>query len=155
MFGAWSSFGGIAAQLNHLSIVLHIATTETIGTAVLYDNLLSAHLEELARSRAERVGAAVDLSPLLSNERRRFKIQAATQTANPPPVEKGKDEGKERKKKKETWLPKKEYLAKLEAGSKAKSDASAASSSKRSRAPSRRGRSPSPNRHRRKRRSFH
>ena len=153
--GAWSSFGGLAAQLNHLSIVLHIATTETIGTALVYDSLLSSHLDELARSRAGRVGDAVDFASLLSNEHHRFKIQAATQTAKPPPAEKGKDKGKGRKKKKETWLPKKEYLAKLEAERKAKADAAAASSAKRSRSPSRRGRPPSPNRHRSKRRSFH
>ena len=47
--GAWSSFGGIAAQFNHLSIVLLLATTENIAPALLYDSLLSAHLEELAR----------------------------------------------------------------------------------------------------------
>ena len=35
--GAWSTFGGLSAQLNHLSIVLHLATTEAIGTALTYD----------------------------------------------------------------------------------------------------------------------
>ena len=45
--GAWACFGGVAAQLNHLSVVLHIATVDAIGVALTYDQLLKAHLEEL------------------------------------------------------------------------------------------------------------
>ena len=46
--GAWACFGGVAAQLNHLSVVLHIATVDAIGVALTYDQLLKAHLEELS-----------------------------------------------------------------------------------------------------------
>ena len=51
--GEWTSFGGIASQFNHISIVLHLATTESIATASIYDSLLSAHLGALALPRAE------------------------------------------------------------------------------------------------------
>ena len=49
--GDWATIGGLSAQLNHLSIVLHLETTEAIGAALTYDQLLKAHLEELARAR--------------------------------------------------------------------------------------------------------
>ena len=42
--GAWSSFGGIASQFAHLSIVLLLATTESVATALIYDALLCANL---------------------------------------------------------------------------------------------------------------
>ena len=121
--GAWSSFGGIAAQLDNLSIILHLATTESITAALLYDGLLSAHLEELARSRVERSAAVIDFSELLSVEQTRFKLQAVAQaTKKDPPVEKGGKGDKKKEKglgpstgKPQGWLPKQEYLAKLAA----------------------------------------
>ena len=70
-----------AAQFNNLSIVLHLATAENIATAVLYDSLLSAHIEELARDRAERATAAVNFAELLPVEQHRFKLQAVSQAA--------------------------------------------------------------------------
>ena len=46
----WIPLGGLADHLNNLSIMLHLATTESISVALAYDSILSAHLEELARS---------------------------------------------------------------------------------------------------------
>ena len=121
--GAWASFGGIAAQLNSVSIILHLATTESIAAALLYDSILSAHLEELARARVERSADTVDFAALLSAEQPRFKLHAIAQAVKPTPVN---DAQKDKKLKKEQdtdapsnkpagWLPKKEYLAKLAA----------------------------------------
>ena len=112
--GAWSTFGGISAQLNRLSVVLHIATTESIGTALTYDQLLKSHLEELARARANGTAGAVDFAALLSTEQHCFKLQAVHQHAKPvkdPVVKKEKE--KEKKEKKKDWLPKHEFLKKL------------------------------------------
>ena len=144
--GAWCSFGGIAAQLNHLSIVLHIATTEAVGIALTYDQLLKSHLEELARSRVSEIAGTNDFQELLSNENHRFKLQAIQQHTKPPKAEreqpprtkkevsKGKAAGKEKvpSGKPPGWLPKPEYLKKLA------EDRKAAEASRQSRSPSRR-----------------
>ena len=50
--GALSSFGGIAAQPDRLSIARRLSAAESIATSLAYDSLFSAHLEELARARA-------------------------------------------------------------------------------------------------------
>ena len=63
--GEFSLMTNSAAQLNNLSIVLHLETAENIATAVLYECLLSAHMEELASARAERATAVVDFAELL------------------------------------------------------------------------------------------
>ena len=83
LFGAWSIFGGIVAQFNNLSIILHISTTECIAAAPLYDSLLSAHLEELARARKARSASQVDFAEPLAVGQTRFEIQAAAQAAKP------------------------------------------------------------------------
>ena len=62
--------------MNHLAIVLHLATTEAIGAASTYDQLSKAHLEELARARANRTAGVIDFAGLLSHEQRTFKMQA-------------------------------------------------------------------------------
>ena len=84
--GAWSSFGGIAAQLNNLSLILHLATTESIAAALLYDSLLSDHLEELARSRAERSAAVIDFNEFLSVAQTRFNLEPIAQAAKKEPA---------------------------------------------------------------------
>ena len=85
VLGAWASFGGISARSNRLSIVLHLATTESIATALAYDSLLCAHIAELARWRDELNTGIPDFSSdfasLLSNEQPRYKLQASAQTA--------------------------------------------------------------------------
>ena len=81
--GACAPFGGIAAQLNHLSIALQIATTDAIGTDLAYDQISQAHQEELARSRAAGKSGAADSSGFLLNGNQSFKTQAISQHANP------------------------------------------------------------------------
>ena len=81
--GAWSTFGGIAAQFNHLSIVLHLATVENTASALPYDSILSTHLGDLARARSEKSSETVDYAQLLSVEQTRFKLQAASHAPNP------------------------------------------------------------------------
>ena len=107
-----------------MSIILHLATTESIAAALLYDSILSAHLEELARARVERSAETVDFAELLSVEQPRFKLQAIAQAVKPAPVnEVQKDKAKLKKEQENEgpsnkppgWLPKKEYLAKLAA----------------------------------------
>ena len=100
--------------------MLHLATTEAIATALIYDSLLFAHLEELARSRDElnpRIpDFAAEFASLLSKEQPRLKLQAASQTAMvaPPPKAPLKDKApKVEKFPKKGCLPKKEYLGKL------------------------------------------
>ena len=121
--GAWSTFGGIAAQFNHLSIVLHLATVGNISSALLYDSLLSAHLEELARARAEKSTEAVEFAQLLSVEQTRFKLQAVAQATKPAPPAKEKEKEKPKdtpRAPKADWLPKEEYKAEIAAGRAAK-----------------------------------
>ena len=125
--GAWLPFGGLSAQLNNFPVLLHLATTENIATPMAYDSLLSAHLAESARARAERTVGAVDFADLLSTERARSQIQAAAQcvrTPYIPPFKQLKNEKKVDKKPdtKRTWLPKKEYVAKLAADKAASAD---------------------------------
>ena len=45
LLGALSTFGGLAAGINPLSIVLNIATTDTITVALAYERLVKQHLE--------------------------------------------------------------------------------------------------------------
>ena len=125
--GAWLHFGGIAAQLSNFSILLHLAAVESIAVALAYDNILSAHLEELALSRADRTAGAVDFADLLSPEHHRFKMQAiaqATKSAPPPAgtdraVVKASAEAKATAGPKRQWAPRKQYLAQLAAERKA------------------------------------
>lgn len=97
----------LSAQLNQLSIALHLATTESIGTALTYDQLLKAHLEELARARANGTAGTIDFAELLPTEQHCFKMQAVHQHAKPltvkdPPVKKEKEKERKEKKKLET-----------------------------------------------------
>ena len=132
--GAWSPFGGIAAQLNNFSILLHLSAVESIAVAWAYDSILSAHLEELARSRADRTAGDVNFAELLSTENHRFKMQAIAQAGRPanapassdrvPP--KAVSDPKATAVPKRKWLPKKLYLAQLAAERKAAENAAAA-----------------------------
>ena len=150
--GAWNSFGGISAQLNHLSVVLHIATTEAVGIALTYDQLLKSHLEELARARVNDTAGANDFHELLSSEHHRFKMQAIQQHAKTPKIEqlktkkefaKEKEQLAQAKKEKELagkppgWLPKWEYRQKLAEDRKAKPSRSPSRRRKASRSRSR------------------
>ena len=94
--GDWATFGGLSAQLDHLSISLRLSTTEDIGAALTYGQLSKAHLEELAR--ANGTAGVVDFDELLPTKQHCFKMQAAHQHVKPvkdPPVKKEKE--------KKTW----------------------------------------------------
>ena len=128
--GAWQLFGGVVAQLNHLTIFLHISTTDAIGVALTYDQLLKAHLGELSRARATGTAGSADFHELLLNEQPRFKMQATQQHTKPaakdPPIKKEKQKDQLKKEHpvnvpKAGWLPKNEYLKKL-AGDRKASD---------------------------------
>ena len=141
LLGAWSDYGGMSAQLNFISIILHIVTTESISAALIYDGLMSAHLEELARSRANRTAGTVDFHELLSNEHARFKAQALAQAKPAVPKQGGVKPDKEQpkgdggKKPKRVWLPKAEYMAKL-AAEKEANEAAPSSAAKPRKSPS-------------------
>ena len=84
----WLTIAGLASQVNNLSVIIQLPTAKSIGVAPPYDSPPSAHLEELARARANRAAGAVDFMDLLSSERQRFKIHAtdqAAKTGHPPP----------------------------------------------------------------------
>ena len=53
IFGDLPTCGGLDAGLYRLSIVLNLATAESIDVAFAYDRLVKLHLEENARARAE------------------------------------------------------------------------------------------------------
>ena len=111
--------GGLSAHLNRFSIAVHIATAESVAYGMLYDALLCAHLEELARSRDElATGDTYFRTPyplnrpsvnfnrfprhLMPPMRHRLKhprfLRAPSSTEKPP------------------WAPKKEYLGNLDEG---------------------------------------
>ena len=91
--GAWQLFGGLAAQLSHLSIVLHLSTVETMAVALSYDRLVKAFLAEKARAREEgssqQVPAAEnEFSRILSTEQQHFRHQALLENPRPTAVPK-------------------------------------------------------------------
>ena len=51
MCHAWTPFGGIAAQLNHIAVLLSLATLENAGFAIRYHDLLVSTLADFARAR--------------------------------------------------------------------------------------------------------
>ena len=84
--GAWRSFGGLAAQLPHVDIVLNIAKTENIPTALSYDRLVRTDIQERARARGERRidAPSTEFVELLKNGNTKFKnlaIRGNTSTA--------------------------------------------------------------------------
>ena len=48
---AWAGFGGLVAQLNHLALLLSIASLETAGYAMRYHEMLVTTLADFARAR--------------------------------------------------------------------------------------------------------
>ena len=91
--GAWQLFGGLAAQLSHLSIVLHLSTVETMAVAFSYDRLVKAYLAEKARSREEGSsqnvpGAENEFARVLSNEQQHFRHQALLENPRQPVIPK-------------------------------------------------------------------
>ena len=94
---AFSTFGGIAPQLAHLSTVLHISITDSVGTALAYRRILASKLQEKARKRTTLLA---EFTTLLASENFTIKEQAkkeiamaidADQRAKDPPKGKGKN----------------------------------------------------------------
>ena len=109
---------------------MRLASVGNIASDLLYDSLLSAHLE-LARARAGESSEAVDFAQLLSAGKNRFKLQAVAQAAKPgPPVKEKEDKDKPKGKPsapKSDWLSKEEYKAKMAAERAAKAAAAKSS----------------------------
>ena len=87
LLGALATFVGMSASLNHISIVLNIATTDTSSLAFTYGRLVRMHLEEKARARAETTlgdGFFAEFSPTGNLD---FKNQDVAEFAPraPPP----------------------------------------------------------------------
>ena len=70
---AFRPFGGLCAQLNMLTIVLNLRTTESVNLGLSYFVILTSRLEEKARVRIVEPG---DFFALLSSEQLGAKEQA-------------------------------------------------------------------------------
>ena len=75
---AWHVFGGLGPQLSHLSTVLHISVTESVGAALSYRRLVAQKLQEKARKRPAQTSEFV---ALLSAENFTLKEQAKKEVA--------------------------------------------------------------------------
>ena len=111
LFGAWAEFGGLSAHLNFLPILLRIVTTESISSALLYGGLITTHMEELSRSRANRTAGLADfpnccLTRILVSSCMRCGVSIETDPNNSGRAEKEKSD----KEAKRAWPPKKEYM---------------------------------------------
>ena len=51
MCSLWTPFGGLAAQFNHIAVLLTLATLESAGFAIRYHELLVRTLSDYARAR--------------------------------------------------------------------------------------------------------
>ena len=96
--GAWSAFGGMAAQLNHLSIIMNISITDSAAIALSYDRLVREFLAEKDRSRQE-VNSTTYFADFLSVGNPALKIRAMAEHPRPTGGQKGagKDGGKLKK----------------------------------------------------------
>ena len=75
--GAWATFGGLAAQLSGLAVVLSMAVTESAQTAIEYDRKLRNYASEMARERME----GVNFSELISTENELIKRRVLAENA--------------------------------------------------------------------------
>ena len=91
MVNAWSSFGGISAQLNLVALILNMAIVEHAGVAIAYDIALRKYASQLARQRR----TDIDFVRLLSEENADIKKQVYANQRNS-----GKGEDTERNKRK-------------------------------------------------------
>ena len=62
--GAWSPFGGLAAQMSHIGIVLDLAVTEHSGVALSYDLQIKNLAKQMAETDREKNKAESLLSDL-------------------------------------------------------------------------------------------
>ena len=96
--GAWSPFGGLAAQMNHIGIVLDLAVTEHSGVALSYDlqvKNLAKQMAETDREKNKVEGLLSDLNQTIKNNvLREFGIMP-TYTSHKAKAQKGtKDKGR-------------------------------------------------------------
>ena len=84
LIGALSTFGGLAAGLSHLPIVLNIATVDTIAVGLAYGRMVKQHLEEMATSRAESTVEAGYFASFLSSGNAAFRLKAAAESDTRP-----------------------------------------------------------------------
>ena len=82
---ARSSFGGLGAQIPHLSIAISLAVVETVGVSSTYHNALSLGMAEKDRHRPTD---AAEFAQLLSAEQLGGREQAKRDVSNlkPTPV---------------------------------------------------------------------
>ena len=104
MCNAWSPFGGLAAQLNHIAVLLSLASLESAGYAIKYHDLLVTTLADFARARFPCDFHSA-LSEVHEDTRRALARETATPQGRPnapaasnegyrPPKGKGKAKGK-------------------------------------------------------------
>ena len=97
---AWLNFGGLGPQLAHLSTVLHLGITETVGAALAYHRLLGQKLRGGDRKRTD---LAVDFATLLAmeiftlEEQTKKEIASAVDTDAKDKASKQKADGKGKK----------------------------------------------------------
>ena len=77
---SWYSFGCLASQLNHVSIVARLAVTENSTLSIRYGRELRKHLQRLSRRR----GAKVDFCQLLSEENTVIKKESKNRNREEP-----------------------------------------------------------------------
>ena len=96
--GAWLGFGGLAAQLNHLAIVMNISIVDSASVALSYDRLVREFLAERARSRREITGDTF-FSDFLSVENPASKLRDTAEHPRDVAAPKGapKEVAKEKK----------------------------------------------------------
>ena len=70
--GAWSPFGGLEAQMNHIGIVLDLAVTEHAGVALSYDlqeKYIAERMTETDLVRSKVGGLLPDLNQYVKTAR--------------------------------------------------------------------------------------
>ena len=93
----WAKFGGFSAQLNFLSVILHVAVVENPGTALIYARLAAARVEKLARDRDTRT----NFFELLSFESADLRAKAVKENSAVLEAMSKKKEAEKKKKLKE------------------------------------------------------
>ena len=53
LLDAWAAFGGLSAQLSHLSIFLHLSAVSNETLSIMYDSEVRAQIHQLSRLRGE------------------------------------------------------------------------------------------------------
>ena len=103
MCSPWTPIGGIAAQLNHVAVLLSLATLESAGFALRYRELLIRTLADHARARFP-FDYSTALSEVHGDTRRVIATDSARASYQPPSkwtkqrTGKGKSSAQERKK---------------------------------------------------------